>query len=163
MVTVSPPVSPRVVARILMIQKPSVTAGTLVSASYANSRSVMAAECRRSVPRSIAFVQSFVLVLDDPAGPCADSDLMDPAALADVERVAPRARFLFVFRIDHSSRGYFQRDRTRLRHREPRLGWMGCGDYRRRDEGSCHDCAYRAFKHVSVLLVDGPTQISTST
>src|SRR5436190_17762542 len=33
MVTVSPPVSPRVVARILMIQKPSVTAGTFESAA----------------------------------------------------------------------------------------------------------------------------------
>ena len=33
MLTVSPPVSPSVVARILMIQKPSVTAGTLLSAS----------------------------------------------------------------------------------------------------------------------------------
>src|SRR3954464_15883372 len=33
MVTVSPPVSPSVVARILMIQKPSVTAGTLESIS----------------------------------------------------------------------------------------------------------------------------------
>src|SRR6476661_6007274 len=31
MVSVSPPVSPRVVARILMIQKPSVTAGTLLA------------------------------------------------------------------------------------------------------------------------------------
>ena len=33
MVTLSPPVSPKVVARILMIQKPSVTAGTLVAAA----------------------------------------------------------------------------------------------------------------------------------
>src|SRR5438046_932137 len=41
MVTESPPVSPSVVARILMIQKPSVTAGTLVSASCRNSRSVI--------------------------------------------------------------------------------------------------------------------------
>src|SRR5882757_316932 len=41
MVTVSPPVSPNVVARILMIQKPSVTAGTLVRASCLNSRSVI--------------------------------------------------------------------------------------------------------------------------
>ncbi len=31
MLTVSPPVSPSVVARTLMIQKPSVSAGTLVS------------------------------------------------------------------------------------------------------------------------------------
>src|SRR5438128_958672 len=35
--TVSPPVSPSVVQRILMIQKPSVTAGTLVRASLARS------------------------------------------------------------------------------------------------------------------------------
>src|SRR5437868_9953859 len=41
MVTVSPPVSPSVVARILMIQKPSVTAGTLESASCRKSLSVM--------------------------------------------------------------------------------------------------------------------------
>ena len=34
MVTVSPPVSPSVVARILMIQKPSVTSGTLVSQNF---------------------------------------------------------------------------------------------------------------------------------
>src|SRR6476620_102935 len=34
MVTVSPPVSPRVVARILMTQKPSVTFGTLVSWNF---------------------------------------------------------------------------------------------------------------------------------
>src|SRR6478609_4481325 len=34
MVTVSPPVSPRVVARILMTQKPSVTSGTLVSWNF---------------------------------------------------------------------------------------------------------------------------------
>src|SRR5438270_10516642 len=41
MVTVSPPVSPSVVARILMIQKPSVTAGTLESASCRKSLLVM--------------------------------------------------------------------------------------------------------------------------
>src|SRR5690348_4927596 len=37
MVTVSPPVSPSVVARILTIQKPSVTAGTLLSTARAPS------------------------------------------------------------------------------------------------------------------------------
>src|SRR5262249_8974674 len=39
MVTLSPPVSPKVVARTLMIQKPSVTAGTLlaVAESFSNS------------------------------------------------------------------------------------------------------------------------------
>jgi hypothetical protein len=41
MLTLSPPVSPSVVARILMIQNPSVTAGTFVSASRAKSRSFM--------------------------------------------------------------------------------------------------------------------------
>src|SRR5437899_7146098 len=41
MVTVSPPVSPSVVARIFTIQKPSVTAGTFVRASFAISRSLI--------------------------------------------------------------------------------------------------------------------------
>jgi hypothetical protein len=37
MVTVSPPVSPSVVAKILMTQKPKVTAGTLVDAGFETS------------------------------------------------------------------------------------------------------------------------------
>src|SRR5205809_2726092 len=41
MVSVSPPVSPSVVARILMIQKPRVIAGTLERTSCAVSRSVI--------------------------------------------------------------------------------------------------------------------------
>ncbi len=35
MVTVSPPVSPKVVARILMTQNPRLTAGTLLTAAFA--------------------------------------------------------------------------------------------------------------------------------
>ncbi|CNJ76261.1 Uncharacterised protein [Mycobacterium tuberculosis] len=37
MVTVSPPVSPNVVAKTLMTQKPKVTAGTLVNACLVTS------------------------------------------------------------------------------------------------------------------------------
>jgi len=46
MLTVSPPVSPSVVARVLMIQKPKVIAGTLLSASPISRRSFIP-----SVPR----------------------------------------------------------------------------------------------------------------
>ena len=39
--TLSPPVSPSVVARILMIQKPSVTAGTLLSMRASSSQAIL--------------------------------------------------------------------------------------------------------------------------
>ena len=51
MVTVSPPVSPKVVARILMIQKVSVTAGTLLITARA-SFAVM------SFPRMVVYLVS---------------------------------------------------------------------------------------------------------
>jgi hypothetical protein len=44
MVTLSPPVSPSVVARILMIQKPRVTAGTLLSQPPAAVEGAVGAE-----------------------------------------------------------------------------------------------------------------------
>ena len=49
MVTVSPAVSPRVVARILMIQKPSVTSGTLLACG--SELCVMAAQQKHKQAR----------------------------------------------------------------------------------------------------------------
>src|SRR5690348_2685595 len=52
MVTLSPPVSPRVVARILMIQNPRVTAGTFVSAALASSFTrILLVDPRRGISR----------------------------------------------------------------------------------------------------------------
>src|SRR6476619_8138857 len=59
MVSVSPPVSPRVVARILMIQKPSVTAGTLLATcsnplGISPPKGIPAHRCSAARNRSIA-------------------------------------------------------------------------------------------------------------
>src|SRR5436190_13564115 len=57
MLTVSPPVSPSVVARILMIQKVRVTAGTLLIAVFAFTATAQLLECEkhRRVPGVAAF------------------------------------------------------------------------------------------------------------
>src|SRR5438477_1744527 len=99
MVTVSPPVSPSVVARILMIQKLSVTAGTLVSTSRATSRSFIRspfvakteeaperlggsdAPIIRHSMASVVIRLPFGPVLDDFAGPVVNADFLDIPAL----------------------------------------------------------------------------------
>src|SRR3954465_7435983 len=100
MLTLSPPVSPSVVARILMIQKPSVIAGTLLSASRARSRSVMPSPLRLKVAASDATAFSMPAlqprpISRDPFSPptcshdlaraAVDSDFLHVAALLDIE------------------------------------------------------------------------------
>src|SRR5437588_6159422 len=79
MVTLSPPVSPSVVARILMIQKPSVIAGTLVRTC--SSPPLVPAYLAGA---SVVLTRALEFVLDDLPGHRADADLVDPLALPDV-------------------------------------------------------------------------------
>src|SRR5438270_280602 len=111
MVTLSPPVSPSVVARILMIQKRSVIAGTLVRTC--SSPPLVPAYLAGA---SVVLTRALEFVLDDLPGHRADADLVDPLALPDVERIAPRAGLFLIFGIGDFAGSAPQRNRPRLGH-----------------------------------------------
>src|SRR5271167_1414473 len=106
-VTASPPVSPSVVASILMIQKPSVTAGTLERAAVRvlvieilikekptpQRAGRVCCDCSR---RSIR-VRAFRLIFKDLPCRGVDADLLCDATASYIKRIAKPAAASFPF------------------------------------------------------------------